>query len=115
LGGGLRGGLSWRSATGRPFTPIIAATYDPGRDVYIPIAGAPFSERFPSLERVDVSLSRLGMLTPSVQSVVYISLANITNRENVQEWRYDPDYSVRTPVGSIFNRSFYIGASLTWR
>jgi hypothetical protein len=112
---GVRLGASYRAATGRPFTPITGATYDGTRDLYIPTYGAAMSDRYPSLRRVDLSLSRYRMLTSSLASVLYASVSNVFDRANVQSWSYSRDYSRRTPVASIFNRSVYFGASLIWQ
>jgi hypothetical protein len=47
--------------------------------------------------------------------VSYVSLVNVLDRRNVQQWRYSADYATRRPVRSIFNRSVYFGATLTNR
>ena len=73
------------------------------------------SERFPSLRRFDVSVSRFRQLTPALASVLYASVSNVFDRDNVQSWRYSRDYSRRSPVASIFNRSIYFGVSLIWQ
>jgi hypothetical protein len=112
---GLRTGVTWRSASGKPFTPITGGTLEGTTGVYSPQYGTPFSERYPGLGRLDVSVSRFRPLSPSLQSVVYVSLSNLLNRDNVQGWRYSNDYSSRTPVRSIFNRSVYFGATLIWQ
>ncbi|MEW5915099.1 MAG: TonB-dependent receptor [Gemmatimonadota bacterium] len=112
---GVRLGASYRSATGRPFTPVAGATYDPVRDLYVPTYGAAMSDRYPSLRRFDISASRFRMVTPSLANVLYVSVSNVFNRDNVQAWRYSRDYSRRMPVPSIFNRSVYFGASLIWQ
>ncbi len=112
---GVRFGVAYRSASGKPFTPITGATFDASRDVYVPIYGEAMSERFPGLRRFDVSVSRFRPLTPSLLSVVYASVSNLYNRENVQSWSYSRDYTERVAVPSIFNRSVYFGASLIWQ
>ncbi|HJU73116.1 MAG TPA: TonB-dependent receptor, partial [Gemmatimonadaceae bacterium] len=112
---GVRLGATYRVASGKPFTPVIGATYDTARDIYVPHYGAPMSERFPTLRRFDVSASRFHRHTQSLASVMYFSVSNIFDRENVQSWRYTRDYAQRTGVRSIFNRSVYFGASLIWQ
>ena len=44
--------------------------------------------------------------------MIYASVNNIFDRVNVQSYTYTRDYSQRIPVQSIFNRSFYFGATL---
>jgi hypothetical protein len=112
---GVRLGLSYRSATGKPFTPITGATYDAGRNIYTPIYGEPMSERFPALRRFDLSVSRYRPLTPALASVLYASVSNMFDRDNAQSWTYSRDYTQRSAVASIFNRSIYFGASLIWQ
>ncbi|MGH7713212.1 MAG: TonB-dependent receptor, partial [Gemmatimonadaceae bacterium] len=115
FGNGVRLGIAYRSATGKPYTPIAGATYDASRDVYIPTYGAAMSERFPSLRRFDVSVSRFRQLTPSLANVLYASVSNVFDRDNVQSWTYSRDYTQRVAVRSIFNRAIYFGASLIWQ
>jgi hypothetical protein len=112
---GVRLGMSYRSASGRPFTPITGAAFDSTRALYVPAYGAPMSERFPALRRFDLSVSRFRQLTPGLASVLYASVSNLFDRENVQSWRYSRDYAQRFAVRSIFNRSIYFGASLIWQ
>jgi hypothetical protein len=112
---GVRLGVSYRSATGKPYTPIVGATYDAARGLYVPIYGASMSERFPSLRRMDISISRFRLLTPSLASVMYASVSNVFDRANVQSWKYSRDYTKREGNKSIFNRAVYFGASLMWQ
>jgi hypothetical protein len=104
---------AYRHATGRPFTPVVSATFDPQRSAWTPTCGAPMSERLPSFHRLDLSGSILRRFGP-VQSVVFYTLSNALDRENVHTYRYSPDYSRRVPVRSLFNRSHYFGFALTW-
>jgi hypothetical protein len=112
---GVRLGMSYRTATGKPFTPIVGATYDPARAIYVPTYGAPMSDRFPSLRRFDISASRFMPITANINSVIYVSVSNLFDRANVQSWQYSRDYSERVGLRSIFNRSVYFGASLIWQ
>ncbi len=109
---GYRAGLTWRTSSGRTYTPVTSAAYDATEETWVPAWGTPNSGRFPELRRLDVSASRYMPITPSLQGVFYLSLSNVLDRDNTQGWRYSPDYQTRTPVRSIFNRSVYFGASL---
>ena len=104
---------AYRYATGRPFTPVVSATFDPQRSGWTPTYGPPMSERLPAFRRLDLSGSILRRFGP-VQSVVFYTLSNALDRENVHTYRYSPDYSQRMPVRSLFNRAHYFGFSLTW-
>lgn len=112
---GARAGLTYRANTGRPFTPVVAAQRDPDRDVFLPTWGEANSERFPGIQRLDLSFSRYQPITPTVRLVTFVSLSNVMNADNTQAWTYSHDYSRRSPVRSIFNRSVYFGATLLWQ
>jgi hypothetical protein len=111
--GGIMSAIAYRHATGRPFTPVTGATHDAARDVWIPTYGPAMSDRLPAYHRVDISASWFRRFSPSVQGVVFWSLSNVLDRENVHAYRYSPDYSVRIPARGIFNRAHYFGASIT--
>jgi hypothetical protein len=102
-----------RYSTGRPFSPVLSATFDAGNNVWEPEYGAPFSERVPDFYRVDLSFSRLVPLPHSRMIVLFAAVNNILDRKNINAYQYSPDYSERTPVRSQFNRSVYFGATVT--
>jgi vitamin B12 transporter len=103
-----------RYATGKPFTPVASATHDSSRDLWAPVYGAPYSERLPAAIKWDVSVSRVKRLSPRSTLVYFFSLDNVLDRTNLYQYTYNADYSRRIPVRSLFNRSFYIGGSLTY-
>ena len=113
--GGWRTAVAWRSATGRPFTPVARATPDADGAGWTPVWGAPMSARFPDFRRLDLSLSRVRPFGARTQGVFYLALTNALDRRNVQAWRYSADWAERTPVRSIFNRAVYVGATLQHR
>ena len=113
--GGWRGGLAWRAATGRPFTPILGRVPSATSDAWTPVWGAPMSERFPDYRRLDLSVSRVRAFGSRTTGILYLSLNNLLDRRNVQAWRYSADYAERMPVRSIFARSVYVGATLQRR
>jgi len=112
--GGLRASLAYRYATGRPFTPVTGSTHDAEQRVYVPQYGEPMSERLPAFRRLDFSTSYYRQFTPEVQTVLFVSLMNLLDRTNVQKYTYNADYSRRTVVPSLFERSVYFGATITW-
>ena len=73
------------------------------------------SERLPDFHRLDFSIGHLRRFGESLQAVFFYSLSNALDRENVHAYRYSADYSQRIPVRSLFNRSHYFGATVTWR
>jgi vitamin B12 transporter len=112
LPSGLRLAAAYRYATGRPYTPVVGATRHPATAEFDPQYGAPMSERLPALRRVDLSTSWYRPLTPHWQGVLYVSVNNVADRDNVQSYTYSSDYSKRIPVRSLFKRSVYFGATL---
>jgi len=107
-------GLTFRSATGRPFTPVVSATFDSTRNVYVPSYGAPMSLRLPRFQRVDLGLTHLRAIGP-LNTVTYAGISNLGDRDNVFMYRYSQDYSQRLPVRSLFKRSYYVGLSIMSR
>ena len=71
------------------------------------------SARLPMYDRIDLSASWYRRFGASLEGVLYWSISNVLDRENVHAYRYTPDYSVRVPSRSIFNRAHYFGASIT--
>jgi len=106
-------GAALRYATGKPFTPVTGATFDPQANVWRPSYGAPNSERLPPAERADLSLSRVVRRSSRTQLVYFAEIENLFDRTNVYQYTYMPDYAHRIPVRSLFKRSLYVGASLT--
>jgi hypothetical protein len=113
-------GIGWnasgafRYATGKPYTPVTGATFDQTRQQWQPSYGPPFSERLTPLQRVDLSISRFMPLSAQSFLVVFASVNNLFDRVNVYEYRYNADYSQRIPVRSLFNRSYYVGGSISF-
>jgi hypothetical protein len=104
---------AFRYATGKPFTPVTGATFDTQRRLWTPGYGPPNSERMPSLQKVDIAMSRVTRITPRNQLVYFISLDNVFDRHNLYQYTYNADYTKRIPIRGLFNRSLYFGGSLT--
>jgi hypothetical protein len=104
---------SIRYATGKPYTPVTRATFDTLQHLWQPSYGAPDSERMPPFARIDLSISRVMRLSARTMLVYYLSVENLTDRANLYQYVYSPDYSQRIPIRSLFNRSFYVGGSIT--
>ena len=94
---------SWRTASGRPFTPVVDAR--PGARGYVPVYGAINSNRTPRYERLDLSLSVAMPFGP----MLFAAVTNALGRHNVLDYAYSPDYSERRPVASALPRSVYFG------
>lgn len=105
---------AYRRATGRPFTPVVAATPDPTRGVWTPTYGPAMSGRLPPFRRLDLAGSYLHSFWPGTLSVFFVGVTNLLDRENVYGYRYSADYRERLPIRSQFKRSIYFGTSLTF-
>ena len=109
LSNGMSVSASWRSAAGRPHTPIVD-----GRaigDRFLPVFGSVNSERLPRYERFDLSSS---WLVPAGDGVVilFVSVDNVLGRANFFDYVYAPDYASRQPVVNAAPRGVYVGVSL---
>jgi hypothetical protein len=117
-------GASWRSAAGRPNTPIIGATRIGGAPAlsealdsaraasnWAPVFGSINSERFPRYERLDLAFS---WLVPAGRqaAIAFVSLDNALGRENGHQYAYARDYSSRRLVTNTSPRTFYVGVSV---
>jgi vitamin B12 transporter len=113
-------GVGWnasgalRYATGKPFTPVTGATFDNSRGQWIPQYGVAYSERLSPLQRIDLSLSKFTRLSPQTFLVMFASVNNLFDRVNIYDYRYNTDYTQRIPIRSLFNRSFYVGGSISF-
>lgn len=115
LGRAMNTGIAAHYATGRPYTRVVSATFNPFENVYAPSFGPPMGDRVPPLIRLDANISRIVSLGPKAFVVFYASVNNLLDRKNVYQYTYTRDYSQRITIPSLFNRSFYFGATLTTR
>jgi hypothetical protein len=101
---------AWRYATGRPFTDVIGA--EPQGARLVPVYGEPFAGRQPAFHRLDLSFSRLVFFGDDGLLVLFASLNNAYDRENVLEYRWTDDFATRIPVRDRTKRSVFVGMSL---
>jgi vitamin B12 transporter len=101
-------GLSWRSAAGRPHTPVVDALATGAG--FAPVFGPINSERLPRYERLDTSFN---WLVPAGDGVVilFAALDNALGRANARGFVYSADYSTRRLVVSNAPRSIYAGVT----
>ena len=108
LSNGVSVSASWRSAAGRPHTPIVAGRATGDR--FLPVFGSVNSERLPRYERLDLSSS---WLIPVGDGAVifFLSVDNVLGRANFFNYVYAPDYASRQPVVNAAPRAMYVGVS----
>lgn len=114
-------GLRWSYASGRPYTPVTGATWDPGRAFWHPVYGEHGSGVMPAYHRLDLRMTRLfsipraGALPASNVCVLYAECMNVLGTANVLDWSYNSDYTRRIANRSYFSRRLVVaGFSLSW-
>jgi len=107
------GGLTYRFATGRPITPIAGAIRNEEFGFYIPIEGPVNSERLPSFQRLDASLSYYLPYGSGNSTTFYFAVSNLLNRSNVLDYDYSLNYSSRMPRTTNYRRFIYFGVTTT--
>jgi hypothetical protein len=101
-------GFRYSYASGRPYTPLVGREWDPQSEAYIPVWGAPYSQRYPFYQRMDINGSKtLNIFNRLV--VLYFGITNVLNNNNILRYEYADDYSCRKDQQSIFGRSFFVG------
>jgi len=101
-------GIRYSFASGLPFTPLLGREWDVENQVYTPIWGEPYSERFPNYQRMDLNGSHT-FTWKKRMIVLYFGVTNLLNNKNILRYEYSGDYSVRNNQHSIFGRSVFIG------
>jgi len=107
------GGLTYRYATGRPLTPITGAIRNEEFGFYLPIEGPVNSERLPSFQRLDASLSYYLPYGSGNSTTFYFAVSNLLNHSNMLDYDYSRDYSSRTPRTTNYRRFVYFGVTTT--
>jgi len=97
-----------RYASGRPFTDVIGVAGG------APIWGEPNAARLPGYSRSDLSFSWYRPIDARRGVVLWGSVSNLFNRNNVMRYRWNADFEDRFPVRAPFNRSIYAGATLLY-
>jgi hypothetical protein len=101
-------GLRFSYATGLPYTPLAGTEWDENDEAYAPVWGSPYSQRYPSYQRMDINGSK--NITVQKRLVVfYFGITNVLGRKNVLCYEYSSDYSRRNSSYSIFGRSVFVG------
>lgn len=101
-------GIRFSHATGLPYTPLVGRGWDEENNAFFPVWGPPFSERYPSYQRLDINGSKNFNFFNQL-FVVYFGVMNVLDRKNILRYDYSSDYSVRYDTHSIFGRSIFIG------
>lgn len=90
----------FRYVTGLPYTPVNGASYDSDNDVYIPLAGKIYSQRFDSFKQLDVRVDRKYIYEKWILTA-YVDILNVTNSLNSQNIEYSYDYTQKKKVRGL--------------
>lgn len=102
-------GVRWRTASGRPYTPVVAAV--PRGAGHEPVFGPINSRRAPRYERLDLSVDVVTHVGPA-PAVLFGGVTNALDRYNVLAYAWSPDFRKRRPVTSATPRAIYAGFSV---
>ena len=101
-------GIRFSYATGLPFTSLAGRDWDEIENVFIPKWGDPYSQRYPSYQRMDINGSK-NINFHKRLVVFYFGITNVLNRKNILRYEYSSDYSMRSNSYSIFGRTIFVG------
>jgi len=90
--------LTYKVHSGRPYTAELNAWNQ---------------ERLPAIQSLDLSWSLYRAFTGNNFIVLYASIANLLDSQNVYGYYFSPDYSEKTEINSTFGRTYYFGISLS--
>jgi hypothetical protein len=90
----------FRYVTGNPYTPVTGATFDADNDVYIPLRGTIYSERFNAFNQLDIRIDRKFIYDTWILTA-YLDIQNIYNSQNSQNIEYSYDYSQNKKVRGL--------------
>jgi hypothetical protein len=89
-----------RFVTGNPYTPVMGATFDADNDVYIPIVGSIYTQRFDAFKQLDFRVDRKFIYNNWILTA-YVDILNITNSANSQNIEYSYDYTQNKKVRGL--------------
>lgn len=99
-GRGFELGARFQLASGRPYTPIIGATFNADDGTYDPIRGPARSVRTPTFTQLDVRVEKMWLYN-TWSLGVYLDIINVSNTQNVEALQYDYRYRESAPVTSF--------------
>ncbi|HEX4451973.1 MAG TPA: TonB family protein [Kofleriaceae bacterium] len=99
-GGGWEVGLRYQLASGRPYTPVVGATYDADAGAYVPVHGDTNSVRLPLFSQLDARVEK-DWLFNRWSFGVYLDIINVLDQTNVEAVQYDYRYRDSAPITSF--------------
>lgn len=90
----------FRYASGFPRTQVLGSYFDASRDRYQPLFGRHNGIRLDSFYQLDLRVGYQADVHGTELSV-YLEVQNVTNRKNVEEYVYSPDFSTRQTIRGL--------------
>ncbi len=90
----------FRLVSGLPYTPVTSSTYDSDNDVYVPLIGRIYSQRFDAFNQLDIRIDRKFIYDTWILTA-YVDIQNLYNAKNSQNIQYSYDYSQKTKVRGL--------------
>ena len=90
----------FRFVTGNPYTPIESSSYDSDNDVFIPLRGGIYTDRFDDFKALDIRIYRKFVYDKWILTA-YLDVQNLLNAENSQNINYSYDYSQKKKVRGL--------------
>ena len=90
----------FRLVSGLPYTPVTSSTYDSDNDVYVPLIGKIYSQRFDAFNQLDIRVDRKFIYDTWILTA-YVDIQNLYNAKNSQNIQYSYDYSQKTKVRGL--------------
>ncbi len=111
----LSASMVYMTRPGTYFTEVTEAIYQPESRSFAPVFSTDINgAQFGAYHRLDLSLSRVILLSGNIKSIiVYASVNNILNQNNQQVRRYNPDFS-DFDYGYFQKRTIYFGTVFNW-
>jgi hypothetical protein len=90
----------FRLVSGLPYTPVTSSTFDSDNDVYVPLIGRIYSQRFDAFNQLDIRIDRKFIYDTWILTA-YVDIQNLYNAKNSQNIQYSYDYSQKTKVRGL--------------
>lgn len=107
-------GAMYRYSTGKPYNSVQSASLNnsnPTDTFYEPVYSQTADRRMSDYNKLDLSASKVFFFGENIL-VIYASVTNIFNYQNVYSIAYNLDYSKEIPVTSTSIRTIYFGITL---
>ncbi len=99
---------------GTLYQPVTSAFYIDQIDVYAPqYADEEDRKRFPDYLKIDLSLSKMWILSPKLSIIAFINVNNLFDNKNVRDVVYSKDYS-KTHYAYYSRRTIYFGGIINF-